>query len=40
MRRTSFIAELELRYVFALNCHQYSVGEGTTFQMLLIEYIE
>ena len=31
MRRTSFLAELELRYVYALNCKGYQVGEGTTF---------
>ena len=40
MRRSSFLAELDLRYVFALHCPIYQVGEGTTFQGLLIEYIE
>lgn len=40
MRRTSYIAELDMRYVYALNCPQYQVGEGTTFWSLLIEYTE
>lgn len=40
MRRSSFLAELDMRYVFALHCPIYQVGEGTPFQNLLIEYIE
>ena len=40
MRRSSYLAELEMRYVFALHCPAYTVGEGTIFQMLLIEYID
>jgi hypothetical protein len=40
MRRTSYLAELDMRYVFAIHCPIYQVGEGTTFQSLLIEYTE
>ena len=40
MKRSSYLAELEMRYIFALNCPAYAVGEGTTFQMLLLEYID
>jgi hypothetical protein len=31
MRRTSYLAELEMRYVIALNYPDYSVGAGTCF---------
>lgn len=40
MRRSSYLAELDMRYVIALHCPNYQVGEGTAFQSLLIEYIE
>ena len=29
-----------MRYVYALNCPIYQVGEGCTFWSLLIEYVE
>ena len=40
MRRSSYLAELDMRYVFALHCPIYQVGDGTTFQALIIEYFE
>lgn len=40
MRRSSYLAELDMRYVFALHCPIYQVGDGTTFQGLIIEYVE
>ena len=40
MRRTSYLAELDMRYIYALNCPIYQVGEGCTFWSLIIEYVE
>jgi hypothetical protein len=40
MRRASYIAELEFRYVYALLQPAMLCGEGQTYTMLLIEYID
>jgi len=40
MNRTSYLSELEFRYLVALKFHSYACGEGTNFQLLLIEYID
>lgn len=40
MKRTSYLTELEYKYVLALNYNIYNVSENSTFFDLIIEYIE
>lgn len=40
MRRQSYLAELELRYQIALVMPGYPVGAGSSFLLLMIEYID
>ena len=40
MKRTSFLAQLEFIYVFALRCEGYQVGNASPFQLLILEYID
>lgn len=40
MKRTSFLTELEYKYVLALNYNNYNVSESSPFFDLIIEYIE
>lgn len=40
MRKASYLAELELRYCYALNCARYTVGDTSLYMQLLIEYID
>ena len=40
MRRTSYLAELEVIYIYALRCKTYQVGENTSFLILILEYID
>lgn len=40
MRRQSYLAEMELRYQIALMMPNYPVGAGSSFLLLLIEYID
>ena len=40
MKRASYLAEMEFRYVYALKCPSQPVGEGTTYLNLILEYME
>lgn len=40
MRRTSYLAELEALYVYALNCKNMPAGTASPFMLLLQEYID
>jgi len=40
MKRTSFLTELEYKYVLAINYNNYNVSENSPFFDLIIEYIE
>lgn len=40
MKRTSFLAELEFYYCFALRCKGMQCGIGSNFFVLLLEYID
>ena len=39
MKRTSFLAELELNYIYALHAKNFQIGAGTNFFTTIIEYI-
>lgn len=40
MKKASYLAELEFRYVYALQAHSMQVGEGQLFSALIVEYID
>lgn len=40
MKRTSYMADLEYKYVLALRYHNYPLGDKSMFFSLLKEYIE
>ena len=40
IKRASYLAEMEFRYVYALKCPGQQVGEGTSYLNILLEYIE
>ena len=40
MKKASYLAELEFRYVYALQAHSMQVGEGQLFSALTVEYID
>ena len=40
MRRTSFLAELELNYIYALHSKGFNVGAGSQFFLLMYDYID
>ena len=40
MKRTSYLAELEFLYVYALRCRIQPVGAGSNFFLLMLEYID
>jgi hypothetical protein len=40
MKRTSYLAELEVIYVYALRTKNYQVGEGSQFLLTILEYID
>jgi len=40
MKRASYLAEMEYRYVYALKHQTQPVGEGTSYLNLILEYIE
>lgn len=40
MKRTSYLAELEFNYVFALRCKSMQCGVGSGFNLLMLDYID
>ena len=40
MRRTSFLAELEINYIYALHAKGFNVGAGSQFFLLIYDYID
>ena len=40
MKRTSYLAELEFNYVYALRCKSMQCGIGSNFFLLILEYID
>ena len=40
MKRTSYLSELELNYIYALHSRGYHVGAGSNFFVLMTEYID
>jgi hypothetical protein len=36
MKRTSYLAELEYKFVLALNYSQYPVGEGSSYMVTIV----
>ena len=40
MKRTSYLAELEFSYVFALRCKAMQCGIGSNFYILMLEYMD
>ena len=40
MKRTSYLSELELNYIYALHSRGYQVGAGTNFFVLMTEYMD
>lgn len=40
MKRASYLAEMEFRYVYALKCPSQPVGEGTSHLNIILEYVE
>ena len=40
IQRTSYLTELEYKFVLALNYSQYPTNEGTSFYTTMLEYIQ
>ena len=40
MKRTSYLAEMEFKYIFALRCKGMQCGIGSNFFILVLEYID
>lgn len=40
MKKSSYLAELEFRYAYALRCPSQPVGESTSYLNILLEYVD
>ena len=40
MKRTSYLSELELNYIYALHARGFNVGAGSNFFILMTEYMD